>query len=147
MKKGSSNLLFPDVNVLIGLAWPNHQFHSVAIRTIAASTDRWATCALTQLGFIRLSSNPAVNPAAKSPSEAASLLEAMTGDALHVYLDTPPSPVDSRREFEKVLGHKQVTDAYLLALARHYNATFITFDTKLKVLAGQETRIQVLGGG
>jgi uncharacterized protein len=147
MKKGSSNLLLLDVNVLIGLAWPNHQFHSVATRTLGVSTNRWATCALTQLGFIRLSSNPAVSPAAKSPSEAAALLEAMTGDSLHVYLESLPSPVDSRREFEKILGYKQVTDAYLLALARHYNATFVTFDTKLKNLAGPETRIQVLGGG
>ena len=146
MKKGSSNLLLLDVNVLIGLAWPNHQFHAVTVRTLAASTDRWATCALTQLGFIRLSSNPAVNPAAKSPSEAASLLEAMTGDALHVYLEALPSPVHSRREFKKILGNKQVTDAYLLALARHYHATFVTFDQKLKDLAGPETRIQILGG-
>jgi toxin-antitoxin system PIN domain toxin len=147
MKKGSSDLHFPDVNVLIGLAWPNHQFHSVAIRTLAASNDRWATCALTQLGFIRLSSNPAVSPAAKSPSEAAALLEAMTGDALHVYLESLASPVESRKEFEKILSYKQVTDAYLLALARHYDATFVTFDKRLKELAGRETRIQVLGGG
>ena len=146
MKKDSSNLLLLDVNVLIGLAWPNHQFHSVAIRTVAASTDRWATCALTQLGFIRLSSNPAVSPAAKSPSEAAALLEAMTGDALHVYLESLHSPLDSRGEFEKILGYKQVTDAYLLALARRHSATFVTFDTKLKDLAGPETRIQILSG-
>jgi uncharacterized protein len=146
MKKGSSNLLLPDVNVLLALAWPNHQFHAVAVRTLGASTDRWATCALTQLGFVRLSSNPAVSPAAKSPSEAAALLEAMTGDALHVYLESLPSPVQCRREFEKILGAKQVTDAYLLALARHYHATFVTFDKKLKALAGPETRIQVLDG-
>jgi predicted nucleic acid-binding protein len=85
-----------------------------------------------------------VSPAAKSPSEAAALLEAMTGDALHVYLESLPSPVDSRRDFEKILGYKQVTDAYLLALSRRYDATFVTFDTKLKALAGVDTKIQVL---
>jgi toxin-antitoxin system PIN domain toxin len=145
MKKGSSNLLLLDVNVLIGLAWPNHQFHAVSVRTLA-NTDRRATCALTQLGFIRLSSNPVVSPAARSPSEAAALLEAMTGDSLHVYLESLPSPVDSRRDFQKILGYKQVTDAYLLALPRHYNATFVTFDKKLKDLAEPETRIQILVG-
>jgi len=122
MKKASSDLLLADVN-----------------------TDHWATCALTQLGFIRLSSNPAVSPAAKSPSEAAALLAAMTGDALHVYLESLPSPARSREEFEKTLGARQVTDAYLLMLARHYNATFVTFDKKLKDLAGPETRVQILG--
>ncbi len=144
MKKGSSNLVLLDVNILIALAWPNHQFHTIAHRTMAASKDRWATCALTQLSFIRLSSNPAVSPAAKSPAEAAALLAEMTGDALHVYLESLPAPARSRQEFEKTLGATQVTDVYLLMLARHYNATFLTFDKKLKDLAGPETRIQIL---
>jgi predicted nucleic acid-binding protein len=70
----------------------------------------------------------------------------MTGDALHVYLESLPSPVHSRGDFEKILGNKQVTDAYLLALACHYNAMFVTFDKKLKDMAGPETSIQIVGG-
>ncbi len=66
MKKASSDLLLLDVNVLLALAWPNHQFHAAAIAALS-SRARWATCALTQLGFIRLSSNPAAIATAKSP--------------------------------------------------------------------------------
>jgi toxin-antitoxin system PIN domain toxin len=147
MKKDSSSLLLLDVNVLVAMAWPNHQFHVAAMRTLETNTDHWATCALTQLGFVRLSSNPAAIPTAKSPAEAVSLLEAMVGDPLHVYLESLPSPVgrDSHGALEKILGYKQVTDAYLLSLARSNDATFVTFDTRLKHLAGAETRIRIPG--
>ena len=147
MKKGSSNLLLLDLNVLLAVAWPNHQFHAAALRALEASMDRWATCALTELGFIRLSSNPAAIPTAKSPAEAASVLAGMVDDPLHVYLESLPSPVEKtfRSRFEKILGSKQVTDAYLLMLARRHKATFVTFDTRLKDLAGAETKVQVLG--
>ena len=65
MKKESSSLYLLDANVLLALAWPNHQFHAAATRAMGRSRGRWATCALTQLGFIRLSSNPAAIPGAK----------------------------------------------------------------------------------
>jgi hypothetical protein len=94
MKKGSSNLLLLDLNVLLAVAWPNHQFHAAALRALEATADRWATCALTELGFIRLSSNPAAIPTAKSLAEAASVLAGMLGDPLHVYLGSLPPPVE-----------------------------------------------------
>ena len=141
MKKASSKLLLLDVNVLLAIAWPNHQFHAIATQTMELSSDQWATCALTQLGFIRLSSNPSVIPAAKSPAEALSILEAMIADSAHTYLDSLPSPVGmkSLRSFERILGHKQVTDAYLLSLAQENQATFVTFDARLKGLSSELT--------
>lgn len=147
MKKVSSDLLLLDLNVLLAVAWPNHQFHAAAIRVLEASGDRWATCALTQLGFIRLSSNPSAIPTAKSPAEAASVLAGMVDDPLHVYLESLPSPVakECRSGFDKILGSRQVTDAYLLMLARRHEAVFVTFDARLKNLAGAETKIRLLG--
>jgi toxin-antitoxin system PIN domain toxin len=146
MKKESSSLLLLDVNVLLALAWPNHQFHVAALRALQSRRSRWATCALTQLGFIRLSSNPAAIPTAKGPGEAAALLEAMVADPLHVYLESLPCPVAKgcREAFARILGSRQVTDAYLLTLARRNRAIFVTFDTKLEGLADPETRIRVL---
>ncbi|MGA3041144.1 MAG: hypothetical protein ABSF54_10200 [Bryobacteraceae bacterium] len=66
-----------------------------------ARWNRWATCALTQLGFIRLSSSPAVVPRARRPAEAAALLSAMVQDRLHVFLEALPSPMGAgfRRGF------------------------------------------------
>lgn len=146
MKKDSSDLLLLDVNVLLAVAWPNHQFHAAAIEALSGR-NRWATCALTQLGFIRLSSNPAAVATAKSPREAAGLLERLIADSLHVYLDSLPAPVsgDWREAFAKLLGHRQVTDAYLLRLAAANNAVLLTFDRKLESLAAGEPRVTLLG--
>jgi predicted nucleic acid-binding protein len=64
-----------DVNVLLALAWPSHEFHASAHHWWIGSGKRWATCALTELGFIRLSSNPSFTRDAVTPYEAAALLE------------------------------------------------------------------------
>jgi hypothetical protein len=148
MKKASSELLLLDVNVLLALAWPNHQFHAAATHRLESSRDRWATCALTELGFIRLSSNPAAVPAAKTPAEAATLLAAMVNDPLHVYIKllSAPSDEESIQVFERILGNKQVTDAYLLRLARQHQAKLTTFDSKLRALARSEKEIEILTG-
>ncbi len=147
MKKISSEPLLLDLNVLLALAWPNHQFHETATARMQAGTVRWATCALTQLGFIRLSSNPIAIPTAKSPADAAALLTEMTNDPRHFYIESLPSPIgaDSLVMFEGVLGHKQVTDAYLVRLAKGSRATFLTFDARLKAWADSEIKIEILG--
>ena len=146
MKKASSKLLLLDVNVLLALAWPNHQFHTAARKRLETSRDRWATCALTQLGFIRISCNPAAVGTAKRPAEAARLLAAMTSDRLHVYLDTlpPPASSDFIGSFEPILGSQQVTDAYLLTLARTRKATLVTFDARLAALGETAPEAEIL---
>ena len=146
MKKASSSLLLLDVNVLLAIAWPNHQFHAAAIAALSSRT-RWATCALTQLGFIRLSSNPAAIPTAKSPHEAAGLLVRLVADSLHIYLDClpPPAAEDWRDLFTTLLGHQQVTDAYLLGLAAANRAVLVTFDRRLEAVAAGKPIVRVLG--
>src|SRR5689334_18268084 len=129
MKKASSDLLLLDLNVLLAIAWPNHQFHVTARHRLEPATARWATCALTELGFIRLSSNPAAVSPAVTPAQAAAMLAAMVSDPWHVYLEVLPSPVGTRSALTSILGSKQVTDAYLLTLARRHEATFVTFDS------------------
>ncbi|MGH9644478.1 MAG: TA system VapC family ribonuclease toxin, partial [Terriglobales bacterium] len=64
-----------DVNLLVALFWPDHEHHSAAVRWLRErGTARWATCPLTQLGFIRLTSNPAFSREALTPANAAALL-------------------------------------------------------------------------
>ena len=146
--KASSDLLLLDVNVLLALAWPNHQFHTAATQRLESSGERWATCALTQLGFIRISSNPAALATAKTPAEAARLLGAMVRDPLHVYLRSLRAPSDGRsiRVFERVLGSKQVTDAYLISLARQHKAKLMTFDARLKAATRSGEEIELVAG-
>ncbi len=136
MKKGSSDLLLLDINVLLALAWPNHQFHAAAVRRMESNGDRWATCALTELGFIRISSKAAAVGVAKTPAEAANLLAAMAKDRMHVYLDMLPSPISPpfSGAWKEILSSRQVTDAYLITLARASGARLLTFDTRIAAM-------------
>jgi uncharacterized protein len=146
MKKDTSKLLLLDLNVLLAVAWPNHQFHRTATHYLESTPNSWATCAFTEIGFIRLSSNPAVVPTAKSPAEAAVLLAAILQDSRHVYIGSLPSPAedDFLAALQTMLGHHQVTDGYLLGVARRHKATFLTFDARLQGLAG-DTHVKILG--
>lgn len=144
MKKGISNLVLLDVNVLIALSWPIHPFHSVATRRMNASREHWATCALTQLGFLRISSTASANPSPKTPGEAFALLAVMTRDPLHVYLDNLAAP--SEDWMNRAHGPSQITDAYLLALAELHGATFLTFDNRLRALSGVRAKTEILAG-
>jgi predicted nucleic acid-binding protein len=40
MKKATSELLLLDVNVLLAMAWPNHQFHRAVIKRLESSRNR-----------------------------------------------------------------------------------------------------------
>lgn len=120
-----------DVNVLLALAWPNHQHHGRAHEWFfRESGNGWATCALTQLAFVRLSSNPSYTSAAVTPPVAASLLIALAlHDKHQFWSDLPPVAVDV---FTRALGHQQVTDAYLVRLAERYGGRVVTFDAPLR---------------
>ena len=140
MKKATSErLLLLDLNVLLALAWPNHQFHTAATERLTRHEGPWATCALTQLGFIRLSANPSVVGVTKSPADAAALLERLVQDTGHQYLDSLPSPVAAG--FEHILGSQQVTDVYLLWLAQHHDAKLDRKSTRLNSSHIQKSRM------
>ena len=139
-------MLLLDLNFLLALAWPNHQFHAAAVGRLQKSKESWATCALTQLGFIRLSANVAVVGVTKSPADAAALLALLVQDPRHRYLESLPSPASEPfiEGFQRILGSKQVTDAYLVSLAKHHHATLLTFDTRLAALAQSLEHVEVL---
>ena len=75
-----------DLNLLLALAWPSHIHHDIAHRWFEGEgSASWATCPLTQLGFIRLSSNPAFTPNAVTPPAAVSMLGEMTALSGHEF--------------------------------------------------------------
>lgn len=120
-----------DTNVLLALAWPNHQHHHAAhgwFRT--ESRHGWATCALTQLGFVRLSSNPAyTGDDAATPQDAAALLRALLAHKAHRFWPSPAA--DDPALYAQALGHQQVNDAWLLEVARKQRGRLVTFDTRV----------------
>lgn len=120
-----------DVNVLLALAWPNHQHHGRAHEWFfRESRHGWATCALTQLAFVRLSSNPSYTSVAVTPQVAATLLVTLVAHETHQFWnDLPPLSADV---FARAVGHQQVTDAYLVRLAEHHAGRVVTFDAPLR---------------
>ena len=132
-----------DTNVLLALAWPNHQHHAPAHRWFASeSRHGWATCAFTQLGFIRLSSNPAYTSSAVPPAEAATLLEQWVIHPRHVFWKSPAA--HSPRIYAHALGHQQVNDAWLVEVAREAKGRLVTLDTRLPVHGVQKGLIHVI---
>lgn len=120
----------PDVNVLVALAWPNHVHHERARAWFEESHERgWATCPLTESGFVRVSSNRRVVPEARRPGEAILLLREMTSLRGHVFWADDTSIARSRWvAAERLVGHGQVTDAHLVALCLERKGRLVTFD-------------------
>lgn len=133
-----------DINVLLALAWPNHQHHGLAHRWFDREGKRsWATCALTQLGFVRLSSNPAFTAEAVSPQEAADLLRQLCAHAAHRFWTSPPAC--KPESYKHAMGHRQVTDAWLVEVARHHRGRLATLDRSLTAHDAGEEVVVVLG--
>ena len=125
-----------DVNVLIALAWPSHTHHRIA-QTWFRRTGRadWATCPITQMGFVRISSNSKFIDGAVNPHGAIQLLENVMKLTCHTFwpddlsLTDYASHDDSRESiWTYVIGHRQVTDAYLLSLACKHQGKLATLD-------------------
>ncbi len=130
------------MNVLVALAWPNHVHHGLAHRWFRKhQRDGWATCPLTESGFVRVSSNRRVIPGASTPAEAIALLRRMRRLEGHVFWADDVSPAGpAAKPFARVAGYRQVTDAHLLALALRRGGALVTLDQGLAELAGQEER-------
>ncbi|MEE8147646.1 MAG: TA system VapC family ribonuclease toxin [Longimicrobiales bacterium] len=119
-----------DVNVLVALAWPNHIHHARARAWFGDHReDGWATCSITQGGFVRVSSNRTVIPEARSPAEAIALLRQIVGLPGHVFLtDHVPLTTDEVVDPMRIVSYRQVTDAHLLTLAVCCESRLATFD-------------------
>ena len=121
-----------DVNVLIALLDAGHVHHPLATRWLAGKLAHgWASCPLTQNGCVRIMSAPSY-PAPLSAAQVAIRLQEATRHASHEFWSDDVSLVDGERiDWTRVLGHRQVTDVYLLALAVEHRGRFVTFDKRV----------------
>lgn len=118
-----------DVNVLVALAWPNHVHHEAVAGWFQRHAGAgWATTPLTESGFIRVSSNPALHHAV-TPLEAMALLERLREIDVHRFLDDDVSLVTSPHvDRARIVSYRHVTDAHLTALARRHGGRLATLD-------------------
>ncbi len=118
-----------DVNVLIALLDAAHVHHALASRWFSAEIEQgWASCPITQLGCIRIISQPAY-PNCQPAAQVAARLAAATRGPHHEYW---AAGVDALQveflDWSAVLSSRHVTDVYLLSLAVSRGARFVTFD-------------------
>lgn len=116
-----------DSNLLVALVQQNHVHAQRAGTWFQGLHEPYATCPITQGALLRLLLRGGV-----SPADARSSLESVAGDARHRFwpdeIDYLAVPLDG------VVGHRQVTDAYLAALARARKGRLMTFDRGLAAL-------------
>ena len=118
-----------DVNVLIALLDRRHVHHEPAHGWFAAAQAHgWATCPLTQTGVVRIMAQP-VYPNTQPAQQVAARLAEACGHPSHAFW---PQEISLLQEglirWERILGPRQITDAYLLALAVAHGGCFVTFD-------------------
>ena len=123
-----------DVNVLIALLDSDHVDHERARRWVDAEiVHGWASCAITQNGFVRIISHPRY-PNPVPPAHAIRRLARAAATEYHEYWPCSVSLLDDELiDYSRLHGHRQVTDAYLLALATATGGRFATLDQSIPI--------------
>ena len=121
-----------DVNVLIALLDADHSLHGPAMTWFEANARQgWASCPITQNGCLRIMSHPAY-PNAPPVRTILDRLTAATATGLHEFWADDVSLLDDRLlDHSRILGSRQITDLYLLALAVTHGGRLVTFDTSI----------------
>jgi len=139
-----------DVNVLVALFDPDHIHHELAHDWFADNrADGWATCPVTENGFVRVLSNPAYRSAVTRPSELVARLRKFCGSGHHQFWPDLVSIRDATL-FDPafIASHRQITDVSLLGLAKKKGGRLVTFDGRMPLKAvrgaGREL-VQVIG--
>lgn len=118
-----------DANVLIALLVPDHVHHQNVVAAIVRERRTVATCPITQGAFVRF-----VLREGRTVTDAIASLGSLTRADWHRFM---PDDIDfDSVALGGVIGHRQVTDAYLAALARTHGATLVTLDQGLAALHG-----------
>ena len=116
-----------DANVLIALIVDDHVHHDAAERWLAGHGDRIATCPITEGSLVRL-----LVREGQSAGMAQAVVSAVASDPRHEFWPDRISYSDV--SLTGVIGHRQVTDAYLAQLARAHDGRLATFDQGLAKL-------------
>ncbi len=129
-----------DVNVLIALTDPAHVAHDDAHVWFADTGQHaWATCPVTENGLLRILGNPKYPNSPGSPAKVAGILRSLRALPGHEFWGEDFSLVAGAHvDPGRILTPGQVTDTYLLALARLRGGQLATFDRKLSTEAVAE---------
>ncbi len=132
-----------DVNVLIALTEQGHVHHQTVMKWFNTPGLNWGLCAFSEAGLLRVTANSKVGKlSVREATELLTVLESHPGYRYWPITDGWFSLVEPFRE--RIYGHQQITDAYLLGLAVKENGVLVTLDKAIKYLAGPQYSKNVL---
>jgi uncharacterized protein len=133
-----------DVNVLIALTGEGHEHHPVATKWFDTSGHRdWGVCAFTEAGFLRVATNARLGWL--SVEEASWVLARLSQRAGYRFWPIVEGWAALAEPFsQRVHGHQQITDAYLLGLAIKEGGVLVTLDKAVRYMAGERYAKHVL---
>jgi uncharacterized protein len=131
-----------DANALIALAWPTHSAHERVQHWFSSNARRgWATCPFTECAFVRIVSNPAFSSDFLTLPDAVRLLALNVEHPAHRFWAADISFADAAKSFQgRLVGHKQVTDVYLLGLATQRKGKLATLDERVTALLDKSSQ-------
>ena len=134
-----------DVSMLLALFQPDHVHHSPAHQWWSANSAKgWASCPLTQNGFVRIASQPRYPKPMRVSDVIVLLSDEVTGTD-HTFWPDDVSLLDEQLiDHTRILGPKQLTDIYLLALAVKHGGRLVTFDRGIPMAAVRGARAEHL---
>jgi predicted nucleic acid-binding protein len=112
-----------DVNSLLGCGWKTHADHTQLLTWLIQLND-WATCPMTESGFMRISMSVAYRASFEDARRSLATLRALSGHRfLTDDIDAALLPV--------LTSYKDTTDAHLVTLAKRHQMKFATLDGNL----------------
>lgn len=132
-------ILLLDVNILVAMHDADHPANQMALDWFHNNAmNGWATCPLTENGFMRVYSQTAYKGRTDAPTASFYLLDTLkqTYQASHTFWNDSVSFSNPTLFLpSKVAGHKQITDIYLLGLCQQNGGTLVTLDTGITTAA------------
>ena len=136
-----------DANALIALGWPTHEHHPRMMSWFSRHARAgWASTAFTQSAFVRIVTQPAFSGRAIAVGDVAELLLRNTAHPKHrlVALDFGFADVWAACT-GGILGHRQITHAWLLTAAIRNRMKLLTFDSGIEqLLANAQERSKLV---
>ena len=122
-----------DVNVLIALMDPAHEFHAPAHTWFQRNRRYgWATCPITENGCLRILSKPGYPFPGLTVARVRDMLTEFAGAEDHRFWPDSISTLEANRFDLAGAGPKNVTDLYLLRLAAAFKGRLVTFDRTIR---------------
>lgn len=127
-----SKRLLLDVNVWIALFDEAHSHHALAVRLMSQPNVKIATCPIVENGVIRILNLPSYSKFGPVGFETvAAKLQQICSDVDHEFWPDDVTLRQAHIDWSRVLGHGQITDVYLLALAVSHGGCLTSFDHRI----------------